>query len=217
MFQLIKQFFSNVSFKIITDFFKDWAMYLFPILISSGGYMITSQVIGWSLIAISSSLFIYILKCKIIRFLTPITQFCSISNKLSPFDTRFLITDNKYLDMKFCVENLSNQVISVTCDVNKSYFTVDGIKYHNIVMCKNNLYPYATHSLQIPLMDLEKVPNDKEFTVKIYAIFKYGAFGCELNDTVSLRFESVFLLSKNSTNDYELAPIKIIQPASPIS
>ncbi len=118
--------------------------------------------------------------------------------------------------MKFCVENLSNQVISVTCDTNKSYFAVDGIKHHNIIVSTNNLYPYATHSLQIHLMDLEKIPNDKEFTVKIYAIFQYGAFGCELNDVVSLQLESVFLLSKNSTNDYELVPIKIIQPASPI-
>ena len=220
MVNKIKQKFKHILNKITTDFMIE-GFYLF--LTTIGGMLITQQIIGWILIFVGC--FLSVAKIKktytkleeiIFNTAKNISNFTNVNNKLCPFDTRFLITDNKYLDMKFCIENLSNQVINVICDTNKSYFTVDGIKHHNLVVYKNNLYPYTTHSLQIHLMDLEKIPKDREFTVKIYAIFKYGAFGCALNDIVSLQFESVFLLSKGNSNNYELECIKIIQPASPI-
>ena len=224
----LQKLFQDISKDYIKDWIKaNYMQYCSFASITIGGIMITQHIIGWFLVFLGFIVGIYQIQIKYKRLeeilldiqysLQNIRQFTSVDKKLLPFDTRFLVTDNKYLDMKFCVENLSNQVIYVICDTNKSYFTVDGIKQHDIISYKNNLYPYSTHSLQIHLMDLEKIPNDKEFTVKIYAFFKYGAFGCELNDIVSLQFEGTFLLSRDNSNNYELECIKITQPALPIN
>ncbi len=167
--------------------------------------MITQNLIGWFLIAISSLLIMYYIRHRFNQLTKPIKQFCSVSGKLRLFETRFLITENnQYVDVKFFVENLSNQVISVRCDTSQSHFIVDGVQHHNLVVYNNNLYPYSTHSLQIHLMDLEKIPIDKEFRVKIYAIFNYGAFDSELSDIATVQFESMFLLSKTNCNNYHL-------------
>jgi len=65
MFKIIKQFFSNISFKIIADFIKDTVVYSLPFIVTYGGNMITDNTISWFLILIGYLIGIYLLKNSI--------------------------------------------------------------------------------------------------------------------------------------------------------
>lgn len=198
--------------------------------------MITENAIGWSLISIGCLIVVYLLKNLIQRItkslfsiqqnisdfysiVQDIQQFTNIDKKLFPFDTRFKIVDNKYLDFGLCVDNLSNQVIECIVDIDKSSFIVNGltIAKEQLKLYKNNLYPFATHAIWVQVMNTETIPIASEFEISCKMYLNYSAFLQPLNHSITCQFKGTFIINIDDKQNKSIDLIKVIQPASPIS
>jgi hypothetical protein len=147
-----------------------------------------------------------------------ISNFTNINNKLCPFDTRLRIVNNKYLDFGLCINNLANQVVESAVNIDKSSFAVNGliIATERLKLCKNNLYPFATHKVWVQIMSVETIPVASEFEISCKMHIDYNAFLQPLIYSVTCQFKGIFIINIDDKGEKSIDLIKVIQPASPI-
>lgn len=98
MHKYIKQILSTISFKVFTDFLKDKIIYICSLLISSGGYMLTQNIIGaiaWLHIFLGLSIGIY----QIRSFITNLKK--DVISHIFTIKDRLIIHDEAIVNCQY--------------------------------------------------------------------------------------------------------------------
>ncbi len=227
MFKHIKPILSNITVKIITDFIKDKIIYMFPPLISSGGYMLKQDIIAWLCICLGSLAGIYGISRFIINLKKDIIyDIFSIKNKLIICEDvtvhgQYLKDQEKIsISLSYFIYNYSFDLIEA-CFNKKTLYQIRILGDNNNQTVYNEEKPNYPHlPYYLPLVFNRTIttyqiilPVKEEMTLEISGnlTLDYNSVNNKLDcHCVEKTIRGIFKLSKTINDKNEL--VIIVQP-----
>jgi len=230
MFKYIKPILSNITVKIITDFIKDKIIYMFPPLISSGGYMLTQNIIAWLCICVGSLLAIYGISKFIVNLKKEVIKdIFTIKNKLIIYEDvtvhgQYLKDQEKVaISLSYFIYNYSFNLIEA-CFNRKTLYQIRILGDSNNQIVYNEKEPNYPHlPYYLPLVFNRTIttyqimlPIKEQMTIEINGnlTLDYNAVNNKLDcHCVEKTIQGTFKLSKTINDQSE--PVIIVQPVLP--
>jgi len=231
MYKHIKSILSNITFKIITDFIKDNIVSIFPLLISSGGYMLVGNTIAaWLCICLGLLIGIYGIRNFIINLKKDmINDIFTIRNKLIICEDvtvhgQYLKDQEKVaISLSYFIYNYSFNLIEA-CFNKKTLYQIRILGDSNNQIVYNEEKPnYPNLPYYLPLVFNRTIttyqiilPVKEQMTIEINGnlTLDYNAVNNKLDCyCVEKIIRGTFKLSKTTNDQNE--PVIIVQPVLP--